>query len=139
MPPIILTAHLKKNKVLEFLYLPACTFPKLALLSLYTHIFTPHSRPLRLVAHTTGAFLVLLLVFGMAAPYFVCWPFKYNWDKSIQGGRCADLLVVYRWLGFPNIVTDLVLVGLWGPAVMGLRVGGAKRVGLLVTFGVGNL
>ncbi|KAF1963754.1 hypothetical protein CC80DRAFT_557679 [Byssothecium circinans] len=138
MPLSILTGHLKKNKVIEWLYLPSVTFPKLAILILYTRVFAQQSRALRYIAYATGASMVLLLLLGTWAPYFLCQPFAYNWDKTIEGGKCVDVLKVYRWISFPNIITDLVLLGLCLPKIWGMKLKPALRVSLLVTFVIGN-
>ncbi|KAF2640083.1 hypothetical protein P280DRAFT_427800, partial [Massarina eburnea CBS 473.64] len=137
MPLWILTAHLKKNKVIEWLYLPSVTFPKLAILLVYTRVFTQNSRFLRYLAYGTGTSMVLLLTFGVWAPYMICQPFAYNWDKTIEGGECGDILMAYRWISFPNILTDLVLMSMCLPAVWTMRLKPALRISLLITFAIG--
>jgi hypothetical protein len=139
VPYPILMRRFKIDKAVEWTYLPAVTCSKIAILSLYMKLFTVHSKKLRYICYTTGATIIILLIYGIISPAISCRPFAYNWDKRIPGGKCFDILASYRWVSFPNIVTDLVMMGLCIPAIYKLQVPLATKLSLAFTFLLGSV
>ncbi|KAF2116028.1 hypothetical protein BDV96DRAFT_645381 [Lophiotrema nucula] len=134
-----ITRRLKLTKSVEFLYIPAVTFPKLAMLRLYMRLFASHRIVARYVAHATGAVLILLFIYGVIAPLVSCRPFEYNWNKMIPGGQWWDIMGDYRWCGFPNMMTDLALTSQSLLVTWRLQVPLPTKISLLLTFALGTV
>ena len=41
----------------------------------------------------------------------LCRPFAYNWDKSIEGGRCGELDPAYISIAALDILGDAMIIG----------------------------
>ncbi|KAJ4302827.1 hypothetical protein N0V90_001718 [Kalmusia sp. IMI 367209] len=83
--------------------------------------------------------MILLFGYGIISPALACKPFAYNWDKSIPGGKCIDLVAAYRWVSFPNILTDLALMALCFPSIYTVQLPLITKIGLFATFGIGSV
>jgi hypothetical protein len=135
--PNQLKIYLKLLKALEFVQQVSVAAPKLSILVLYSRIFTT-----RLQRHTiniTAGAIIGTWASAAITAFFICRPFAYSWDKSIQNGRCGDLLDTYKGLCIPNIVTDLIMLILPMPALLKLRVKTSIKIGLIITFLTGSL
>ncbi|KAF2798255.1 hypothetical protein K505DRAFT_189223, partial [Melanomma pulvis-pyrius CBS 109.77] len=129
--------HFKGIMVIEIIHPPAVAFSKLSVLLLYLKVFT--SRTTRLMT-----WVVIYLVIGTWFTYtvaimFQCRPFAYNWDKSIQGGRCINIYVFSQSSSVPNIVTDVVVLLLPIRTVIELKISRTRRIGLLLIFLMGSV
>lgn len=109
--------RLKFLKAFELLYAPAVILPKFAILSLYMKIFATHSKKTRWICYAMGTAMICILIYGLITPLVSCRPFAYNWDRTIPGGSCINIMASYRWTSFPNIITDLILMGICLPAI----------------------
>jgi len=127
----------KLELVIEFAYVYAVTFPKLAILNLYLRIFTTTLH--RRLTWCIGGVIVASCVIYNLVSFGICQPFAYNWDKSIEGGFCGNLLLAYQLASFPNIITDLAMLILPLPVIWNLHTDMAQKVGLTVTFLTGSL
>jgi hypothetical protein len=128
---------LKIRKVTEITYLVSVTSPKLAVLYLYQQVFsTPRYRKVILV--TTGL-IVAYFVACFIAIFAICRPFAFNWDQSIAGGRCANIMASYRYISIANIVIDLILLALPMPGIYKLHVKRSVKIGLFITFAMGSM
>lgn len=67
----------------------------------------------------------------------MCAPDEYNWDKFSVEGTCGDIRMLWAVTGGLNIFTDLVVMLLPMPYIYGLSLQLYKKVGLMVTFGIG--
>jgi hypothetical protein len=139
IPKRLLIRRFKIDKAVEWTYLPAVTFPKIAVLILYLKLFAQHRRQLRYACYATGTVIILLLIYGLISPAVSCRPFAYNWNKSIKGGKCFNILLSYRWVSFPNIVTDLVLMGLCMPSIYAIQLPLLTKISLFATFALGSV
>ncbi|KAL8898239.1 MAG: hypothetical protein Q9207_006803 [Kuettlingeria erythrocarpa] len=122
---------------LEIIYLPAVALPKLSILSLYFRLF-----PNQLFRAMTLFLVVVMLLNWLAfifASTFKCSPVAYQWDKSIQGGHCFDVLLYYRLVNVPNIVTDIAMLILPMPMVWKLHTSRPRKVGLTICFLAGSV
>lgn len=86
----------------------------------------------------------MFLVVGLAVSLFVtttfqCSPVAYAWDKSIRGGHCINLGAYFRWLSFPNILTDAVILVLPLPLLWRLHTSTGQKIGVTCVFVVGSL
>ncbi|PVH93383.1 hypothetical protein DM02DRAFT_662025 [Periconia macrospinosa] len=132
--------RMKISKAVEWTYIPAVTCPKLVILLLYYKIFAAHRNMLRYTSWAIGISMVFLLLWGIIGPAVACIPFEYNWNKALPGGgKCIDLLTSYRWVSFPNILTDLALMALCFPSVYNLQLPLLRKLSLYATFGVASV
>ncbi|KAI4087714.1 MAG: hypothetical protein LQ344_006600 [Seirophora lacunosa] len=126
--PHQVVAWAKSIYSLEMIYLPAVALPKISILSLYLRIF-----PNRVFRGMTMVIVAIVLLNWLAfalASTFQCSPVTYQWDKSIEGGRCFDVLLFYRMVNVPNVVTDIAMLILPMPMVWKLHTSRPRRIGL---------
>ena len=120
------------------LYVAAVTFPKVSILVLYLRVFM--DRKVRIATWAVMGVVVGHCVFtGIITTFAICQPFAYNWDKTIRGGHCGDLMAVYKYVSIPNILTDLAILVLPHSTLRQLRSGKIQKVGIIVTFLAGGL
>ncbi|KAL8921166.1 MAG: hypothetical protein Q9172_004162 [Xanthocarpia lactea] len=120
-----------------FLYLFSAMLPKLAILSLYLRIFT--QRSYRYATHAIAIIMILNWLTGCMMGILICKPIQYNWDKTIPGGHCGDLMGVFRWTSLPNLITDIAMLILPLPMVWKLHTGLSQKIGLSLTFITGSI
>ncbi|KAH7130093.1 hypothetical protein B0J11DRAFT_243929 [Dendryphion nanum] len=135
--PNTVTNWLKLSKAAEFLYFPSMFFPKLAILAMYMRIFS-QQRIYRRTVYVIGICLILWGTAGIITSLSYCRPFAYQWDKTIPGGKCGDIMAAYRWISVPNIVADLIILVLPLPAIYNLQIDLANKIGLFLTFLIGS-
>ena len=122
---------------MEWIYGLAVMLPKLAILGFYLRIFV--NKAFRTTVYVLiGIVIATFLSTGITA-MLQCFPFHYIWDKTIPGGRCFNVLAFYRWVSFPNILTDLVMLALPIPMIWKLNTSHAKKVGLTFGFLMGSM
>lgn len=119
-----------------FIYLCSITFPKLAITWFYVGIFT--ARRYRVAGYVTTGMIVATALGGILCSFFICRPFAYLWDPTIEGGKCGDVVGGYRYSGFPNVVTDVILLVLPLPSLYRLHVDLSVKIGLFITFLIGS-
>ncbi|KAG9231117.1 hypothetical protein BJ875DRAFT_129805 [Amylocarpus encephaloides] len=127
-----------KSKIaLLYMYIPSVVLPKLAILCLYLRLFkTPFYQH---AAYAIGAILVVSMIVAWVLASVICVPFAYNWDESIEGGRCLNKGLLYALMSIPNIGTDVAIFVLPLPVVWKLKMGRAQKIGLTITFVTGSL
>ncbi|KAF2469064.1 uncharacterized protein BDR25DRAFT_230040 [Lindgomyces ingoldianus] len=135
--PMAIKRYLQLQTATEFIYVVSVTVPKLTLLILYLKIF-PHN----IVRHLTWAMIVIVLlqwlIVGVIVWASICQPFRYKWDKNING-HCANLLASYRYFSIPNIITDIAILLLPVSTVWKLQVSKLQKLGIFLTFLAGGL
>ena len=89
--------------------------------------------------YITGGFVILSMISVIITSSVLCRPFAFNWDKTIPGGKCADIMSAYRYTCFPNIIADLVILILPMPAIYKLKVDLPVKIGLFITFITGSM
>ncbi|TVY83364.1 hypothetical protein LSUE1_G002843 [Lachnellula suecica] len=127
----------KLEAAYAFVNPPGYTFPKLAILCLYLRIFV--SRPYRWATYAIAAILIANLLACIIVNAVACRPFAFQWDKTIPGGECLNLPVVYTWFSIPNLVTDVAMLILPLPVVWNLKISTNQRVGVTITFLTGSI
>ncbi|KAF2760796.1 hypothetical protein EJ05DRAFT_243018 [Pseudovirgaria hyperparasitica] len=127
----------KSIYALEWLYLPAVALPKVSILLMYLRIF-----PYGWVKVSTK-----ILIFVVLANWFAylivsslqCIPVEFQWDKSIEGGRCFDQVTFYKTVNIPTIVTDVIMLLLPIQPVLGLNASVTRKVALCFIFLAGSV
>lgn len=135
--PGALTRVLKYTAAHEYVYGGAITFPKLAIITLYLRIF--RGKIARRCTWLVGIIICLneiAIIFGAS---FICRPFAYNWNKTIPGGHCGDIMALYRFVSIPNILTDIAILILPFSTLYKLQVSTSRKLGISLTFLVGGL
>ncbi|GAM42621.1 hypothetical protein TCE0_044f16767 [Talaromyces pinophilus] len=136
--PTVIVTWRKLQTSSGLLYMAAVTFPKVSILVLYLRVFM--DRKVRIATWAVMGIVVGHCVFtGIITTFAICQPFAYNWDKTIRGGHCGDLMAVYEYVSIPNILTDLAILVLPHSTIRQLRTGKIQRVGIIVTFLAGGL
>lgn len=73
----------------------------------------------------------------MFALIFACDPIQRGWDVSITTGHCVNRNGLYIATAVTNLVTDLALIVVPVPLVVGLQMPQMEKVGILAVFVVG--
>ncbi|KAF2000377.1 hypothetical protein P154DRAFT_435018 [Amniculicola lignicola CBS 123094] len=128
---------LKISKVAEYSYTAGVACPKIAVLILYVRIFK--ARPFLIGCYCAFALVAATVLSGFVLSSISCKPFAYFWNPSIPGGKCIDITAAYRYMSFPNIATDVIILVLPILPIMKLQVDLAKKIGLVITFATGSI
>jgi hypothetical protein len=122
--------------VIAWIWAIAVMLPKLSILGFYLRFFKSNTE--RYITYAIMGLLVVTSIVNGLVTTFDCTPIAYQWDKSIQG-RCIDVLALYRWMSFPNIVTDVIILVLPMRMVWALRMTRTQKLGLSVIFLTGGV
>lgn len=121
----------------QIVYKIVITVNKLSFLCLYLRIF-----PQRLFRWICYCGLVLITVWGLAYLFltiFQCKPISSFWDMTIKDPECLDKEGLWMSYSIVNIILDLLILALPIYPLTQLRLQRAKKIGLLVVFGMGAL
>jgi hypothetical protein len=135
--PAQVIAWAKSIYALEWLYLTAVALPKISVICLYLRIFTMHSA--RIACYSLMIIMAANWVAFIFASTFQCSPVAYQWDKSIAGGTCFNVLAFYRASSAPNIATDAAILILPIPTVWQLKASMIRKLGLMLVFLTGSV
>lgn len=108
---------------------------KLSILALYAKIFSVGS--FVLISQACAVFVVIWAMILFIGAFTMCSPVEYNWDKFSTVGTCGDIRMLWAVTGGLNIFSDLVVMLLPMPYIYGLSLQLYKKIGLMVTFGIG--
>lgn len=111
------------------------TATKISVLCFYTRVFA--LTYINLPAKITMVLVALLGTSGFLSTMLICHPFAYNWDLSISGGYCGSQSAIFATFGIMNLVTDVAVLTMPIPCLLGLRMPFWKKASLLATFTVG--
>ncbi|KAJ5611925.1 hypothetical protein N7528_009030 [Penicillium herquei] len=135
-PALVISAN-KYRTAESFLYVLDAKLPKISILILYRRIFSTSIlrilSDILIVALTTDILSCTILLF------FMCRPFAANWDPSIPGAKCLDVVAIYTWGSLPNIITDIIMLLLPMPVIWSLHIGLRTKIQLTITFALGSL
>ena len=134
--PAKLAIFLKMEITFATLYFLSITLPKLTMLSLFLRIFVVKWQ--RIASYTIGAILLATALANIIANVTQCVPLEYLWNKEVAG-KCFDQNAYWRWASLPNILTDVVMLGLPVPAIWGAQMGWKDKLGVGLTFFAGSL
>ncbi|KAH8676123.1 integral membrane protein [Xylariales sp. PMI_506] len=96
--------------------------------------------PVRQMITLVRVFGVLFTVSYLStsiAPFFLCRPLAYTWDKTIEGGSCGNWPLYYTFCGALNITYEAIVLILPMPFFFKLQLPLSKRLILMAMFGVG--
>jgi hypothetical protein len=122
---------------ITMLYIPAVLFPKLAILSIYLHVFTDSIY--RKICWFLAGLLIANCVASAVTGFLICTPLNYFWDRRIPGGHCLNITAYLRWIGVNNIVTDVAMLLLPLPIIRKLQISRNLKIGLTFTFATGSM
>ncbi|KAL8866696.1 MAG: hypothetical protein Q9174_006145, partial [Haloplaca sp. 1 TL-2023] len=128
---------IKADQATQVLFGSSITATKLSILYFYHRLFP--SRTFYLLSMITGIASVLWWVGLMLTAFLHCQPFEYYWDRSIPGGHCVDDLLVGYTLTSVNIGTDLIVLILPIPWLLGMNMAVPKRLAVVGLFVLGSL
>lgn len=116
---------------------PLCVmFAKCSLLVLYTRLnpFLPYQ-----IAAYFGIFFVAGASVGLTlATAFPCHPLDLAWNPLVAG-TCINRPAAYKATAITGLLSDVYLIVLPIPTVVGLIMPWQQKVGLIAMFGVGIL
>lgn len=92
----------------------------------------------------TGVFITMFVVIGSCVGVVVsllaaCSPFVKNIDVTVKEGECINKASLYIATGILNIITDIMVLVLPIPMVLGLQMVRSRKIMLIVLFGVGSM
>ncbi|KAF2825488.1 hypothetical protein CC86DRAFT_325588, partial [Ophiobolus disseminans] len=96
-------------------------------------------RKYRVATYMIGILVLLNFLAVVFTVSTICQPFAAWWDDQIPGGKCGNILVIWKSVSVPNIATDLMILVLPLPALYKLHVDIGTKIGLYLTFMVGSV
>ncbi|GFP60236.1 satratoxin biosynthesis SC1 cluster protein 4 [Trichoderma asperellum] len=108
---------------------------KMSILALYTKIFS--IRSFILISQACAVFVIIWAMVLFIGAFVICTPVEFNWDKFSTVGTCGNIRMLWAVTGGLNIFSDLVIMLLPMPYLYGLTLQMYKKIGLMVTFGIG--
>ncbi|KAJ8109483.1 hypothetical protein OPT61_g7428 [Boeremia exigua] len=119
------------------LYSPALAFAKLSFLCFYLYL-NPAT------GFRTGVYFTMFVVVGSCVGIVVsllaaCNPFSRNIDVTVKDGQCLNKASLYIATGVLNIITDIMVIALPIPMVLGLQMSKSRKVMLVMLFSVGSI
>lgn len=69
---------------------------------------------------------------------FVCKPIAMGWDITITTGHCIDRVALFEATAVLGVITDVLIILIPIPMVLGLHVSRAKKTGLFAMFTIGS-
>lgn len=92
------------------LYGLSVTLSKCAILFLYLRVFTTSNKSFTAGVYVIGFVVIATGIANTFVTIFQCTPVAYEWDKSVQGGRCIDVVAFARFMTIPNVVTGAIML-----------------------------
>ena len=74
-----------------------------------------------------------------ASAIFTCTPVRKVWDPTVVGGHCIDIRSFFIGIAVPNIFTDLALLAMPLPYILGLQVKLLQKIAVMFVFVLGGL
>ncbi|KAL1594363.1 hypothetical protein SLS60_010123 [Paraconiothyrium brasiliense] len=121
----------------DLLYSPALAFAKMSFLCFYLNVNPDQT-------FRIGVFITMFVVIGSCVGVVVsllaaCSPFAKNTDVTVTGGECINKASLYIATGVLNIVTDIMVLILPIPMVLGLQMVRSRKIMLILLFSVGSM
>ncbi|KAE8406582.1 hypothetical protein BDV37DRAFT_292122 [Aspergillus pseudonomiae] len=134
--PAMFDVYQKTILAAAVIYVPALAFAKVGLIILYHRIINKQNT-YKWALHIISAIICGYSVAIVFALIFACNPIQRSWDSSITRGSCIDRNGLYIATAVTNIVSDLALIVVPVPLVLGLQMPRVQKLGLLFMFVVG--
>ncbi|CUS13283.1 unnamed protein product [Tuber aestivum] len=135
--PAEFVTFLKATWVTSVTYNWQSIFSKISVLTFYRRVMGHH----HWFKLTTTAMMVFVVLTHGATVLIVlahCQPVSYFWDRSIPGGRCWDITIVYYFNSASSIFTDVVVTILPLPLMLRLELPKRQKFGLCAIFSLGG-
>ena len=116
------------------LYGLCIAFAKCAILLLYVRVFTTSNKIFTASVYLIGFVVIATSVANTFVAIFECSPVAYEWNKSIQGGRCIDQVAFERYMTIPNVVTGAIMLVMPLPLSWRLNLTISARIALTATL-----
>ncbi|KAI2470484.1 hypothetical protein F4781DRAFT_390340 [Annulohypoxylon bovei var. microspora] len=126
--------HLIAIQVLWAVSLSLC---RISIIHLFSKIFLVQA--FIVAARATYVLIILWALAAIFSAFLICQPFAFNWNKLVEGGTCGNVMVSWITTGTLNMVSDLILLIMPMPYLLGLELSWRKRLLLAATFGIGIL
>lgn len=138
LEPRLLARWAKWAYATEQVYCVSVAFPKLSILASYLRVFT--EKPYRVAVYVIGLITSLNAIVGVIVSLAACRPFSARWHSDGSGlSKCIDFGLYYRWIGFPNIITDVAILLLPLPVIWTLQISRNQKYGLSLVFLTGSM
>ncbi|KAI0834518.1 hypothetical protein F5Y06DRAFT_278855 [Hypoxylon sp. FL0890] len=131
------TIFLKHLIAIQVLWAVSLSLCRISIIHLFTKIFVVQS--FIITARLTYALIVLWALAAILSAFLICQPFAFNWDKLIDGGTCGSAMVSWIVTGVLNLISDLIILIMPMPYLLGLELAWPKRLLLAGSFGIGIL
>ena len=122
--------------VYETMYTISIALTKISILLFYSRIFT--ERKFRIALGVTCALVTTWLIAIELVVLAECVPISGLWDLT-QPARCISLIPFFVASGVPNVILNVIIVGLPLPMIWTLDVEKKYRWALSAVFGLGAL
>ncbi|KAI4212359.1 MAG: hypothetical protein LQ351_004929 [Letrouitia transgressa] len=116
-------------------YAVAVVLGKLCILGIYLRLF--QTKVYRAITWALCAIVLLISLVGGITGTFGCRPISFLWNPTIPGGHCINVKQFLKWMTFPNILTDIVILVLPVKIAWSLDLPRPQKVALTVTFSAG--
>ena len=110
---------------------------KISILDLYISIF--RNKFFVRVCHVALGLSTLALVAFTIVKFTICHPLEYNWDMQTVQGSCGSENSMYLAVVSTDLVLDIVIIILPMPVLWGLQMKTAKKIAIMLTFGLGGM
>ncbi|RAL07235.1 uncharacterized protein BO97DRAFT_378986 [Aspergillus homomorphus CBS 101889] len=135
LPPEVYESYIKVVFTAAIIYVPALALAKISLIILYYRILCQEHYQrwtlyaLAFIVSSYSIALIFAFIFG-------CQPVHKAWSLSVTGS-CIDQYALYVATAVMNIITDIALIIVPVPTVIGLNMPTVQKIGLLFMFMVG--
>lgn len=116
------------------LYGLSIAFSKCAILLLYVRVFTTSNRAFTASVYLIGFVVIATGIANTFVAIFQCTPIAYEWNRSIQGGQCIDMVAFARYTMIPNVVTGAIMLIMPLPLAWRLNLTVSARIALTATL-----
>ncbi|KAF2475277.1 uncharacterized protein BDR25DRAFT_382215 [Lindgomyces ingoldianus] len=136
--PAAIVHWAKCGYAIEELYCTAVVFPKLSILSSYLRIF--RTKSYRVTAYVLAAIITANGIAGVVTSLNSCRPFSIRYERPAEEDLyCIKIVDFWRWISFPNILTDVIMLVLPLPVVWSLHVSRKDKLALTLIFLTGGI
>ena len=107
---------------------------KCAILLLYLRVFTTGNKAFAASVYVIGFVVIATGVANTFVAIFQCTPVAYEWDKSVQDGRCIDVVAFARYMTIANVVTGAIMLIMPLPLAWKLNLEISAKLALTATL-----
>ncbi|KAI4127765.1 MAG: hypothetical protein LQ338_003039 [Usnochroma carphineum] len=123
----------------QTLYKLTVNATKISTCYLFLRIFPAAQNPrFAFATRLVIAYIFLYMLASVVATVVECVPVQRAWDRGVEG-HCIDTTAFWYANAVSNVLGDVLVLGLPGRMVWGLRMRRGDKVGLVVVMGFGVL